>query len=70
MFLVLFLHCLWGLGTTEPFFQIIALVYSLLSQTEGKSFLWKEQRRMVQDEITPNDTYFFMRLKKFYFCEI
>ena len=38
MFLVLFLHCLWGLGTTEPFFQIIALVYSLLGQTEGKRF--------------------------------
>ena len=36
MFIVLFLHCLWGLGTTEPFFQIIALVYSLLGQTEGK----------------------------------
>ena len=50
-----------GLGAKaneKDFFQISAHVYSVLGQTEEKrkAFFWKGQRRMVQDEITPNCT--------------
>ena len=56
VFIILFLLYLWGLGTKtdqNDFFQISALIYSLLGQTEGKRSFWKGQARMLQVEITP-----------------
>ena len=35
-----------------------------------EGLFWKEQGRVMQGEITPNSTYFFMRLKSFSFYEI